>query len=704
MKSAFLDYIFNMENLGFPFDNIRYVRENERAEKENRQPMHLSDIISVVRKSDKYRLFLNLMNGIDEGLLYQSTTHGERHNERVAIFAAAIGILENVSEEDFRIVVEAAKYHDIGRENDEEDEAHGRRSAELIDKNNIGSELSDESRKILMAICEGHSRDDVEFDAIMEEYGIKDIKRCKKMYAILKDADALDRVRLRSDGLDPSYLRTKESKNMVSAAYEMYYNYGLISKEIEEEQEIELPEMVEYEDDVMPLDDSKKELLRKQWRLIRRFSKFRTNPSKIETDENGRIVLKKGTLIHGTSGISRKMMESIAKTGILCGEFVGIWEDAETYYCADFIRIPEDQTLDEFQKSGIASAGGRIPLGSSRKFNNIGFIISPDPMLDEILEEDVYTEESSETAKSFLNQKSEVVQKYSGSGRGLVSAVVGGIPASCISGIIVGKHLEENEEAIEFLKKTFPGRYIIDPDGIVIYNPSIQGIDEETQKQILQFQMDNAKIEAGNNELRQTIGSTKKYQDKEQDEIDRIIELLKSKRDVETLEIIYMKILKFKSLPPWLERMKNNQDMENDRGVITTDAIGEATRDVSTQAKHEARVVEESQLSNKNIHSIGEEPEEALMHLQERKDGLEREKEILQNEDVSQKQKLQEIKQNKNRIIELLRNKGDIETLETMFLNILHYNGLPKWLEEMKKSREENESTTEERGVTPDDN
>ena len=49
----------------------------------------------------------------------------------------------------------------------------------------------------------------------------------------MKDADALDRVRLKYDGLDTKYLRTEEAKRMVLTAYEVFENYRRIEHEID---------------------------------------------------------------------------------------------------------------------------------------------------------------------------------------------------------------------------------------------------------------------------------------------------------------------------------------------------------------------------------------------------------------------------------------------------------------------------------------
>lgn len=52
----------------------------------------------------------------------------------------------------------------------------------------------------------------------------------KKMHEILKDADALDRVRLEEPFVDINYLRTETSKKMVVFAHELFYNYNKFFK------------------------------------------------------------------------------------------------------------------------------------------------------------------------------------------------------------------------------------------------------------------------------------------------------------------------------------------------------------------------------------------------------------------------------------------------------------------------------------------
>ena len=169
MKSSYLDHFFNLKEYTFPMENAEYLRELQTAENNNTVQMHINDVVEIITKSNSFNVFVDAMDGINKSLLYKSDSHGEKHNERVAIFSMAMGVLQNLNEENLKVALEAAKYHDIGRKDDEEDAAHGTRSAELIEANGIGRDLSEESRKILKAICMGHSVDDQHIEQIRNQ-------------------------------------------------------------------------------------------------------------------------------------------------------------------------------------------------------------------------------------------------------------------------------------------------------------------------------------------------------------------------------------------------------------------------------------------------------------------------------------------------------------------------------------------------------
>ena len=74
--------------------------------------------------------------------------------------------------------------------------------------------------------------------AIREAFG-KDAGRVILLYEIFKDADALDRWRLGSKGLDPKFLRTSPAKGMTD------YSHRIVQETIPTEQLNEVEKEVE---------------------------------------------------------------------------------------------------------------------------------------------------------------------------------------------------------------------------------------------------------------------------------------------------------------------------------------------------------------------------------------------------------------------------------------------------------------------------
>lgn len=157
----------------------------------------------------------------DKHFLNPESIHGVLHAKRVLLLAYIIGLYEELDDNDMEIVLNAAKYHDIGRTNDNYDEMHGILSfnkmfqLELVDK-----EMED--IHILQFIMENHCIDDKKGLANLEKYPIEDKNRAIWLYQILKDADGLDRVRL--GDLDINYLRLPISKRLVLVAQQTYRN------------------------------------------------------------------------------------------------------------------------------------------------------------------------------------------------------------------------------------------------------------------------------------------------------------------------------------------------------------------------------------------------------------------------------------------------------------------------------------------------
>ena len=180
----------------------------------------IKEEVSKINK-DLIKIYNSTMKDFRTDLLYDSDIHGLKHNMRVSIYVLLIVNDGKYSKEDIEILLEASKYHDTGRVNDEDDLAHGKRSSDIIEF--LNKKYSDVDMKYLKSIVEAHSIPDSKKDIIFKKNKLEDKERYHRLLDVLKDADALDRVR--TDDLDTSYLRTNKSKELEAFARELYNYY-----------------------------------------------------------------------------------------------------------------------------------------------------------------------------------------------------------------------------------------------------------------------------------------------------------------------------------------------------------------------------------------------------------------------------------------------------------------------------------------------
>lgn len=195
----------------------------------NGKQIKFEEAISSLKESGEYEDFLNFDNSISTDY-YQyrgSKLHGFNHTRRVAFNARLLANMEGLSPEDKKVLLFAAKYHDIGRRDDNEDVFHGRRSAEKLDAYGLMEEFSFEDRELIRFIVEEHclSKSQNAFDLSRIPEGKR--ARYEKLLYVLKDADKLDRVRLgKFDGLTPDRLMLESSKKLIELAYESFMYLG----------------------------------------------------------------------------------------------------------------------------------------------------------------------------------------------------------------------------------------------------------------------------------------------------------------------------------------------------------------------------------------------------------------------------------------------------------------------------------------------
>jgi len=219
----------NLKEIRFYDKNYKFYQQAKNTLKEkNISQIKILELIDIIKTSHLLSEYKQLMNDFNTKILYKSDIHGINHNIRVAFYTFIISTVEKISNDDFKLVIEAAKYHDIGRINDREDKTHGQRSSESLDF--LKNKYSNEDLNVLKSIIECHSLNDEELINITNKNKVKDFDRCKKLLEILKDSDGLDRVRLEYPFVNVDFIRTNTAKKLILTSYEIYNNYFYLIK------------------------------------------------------------------------------------------------------------------------------------------------------------------------------------------------------------------------------------------------------------------------------------------------------------------------------------------------------------------------------------------------------------------------------------------------------------------------------------------
>ena len=154
--------------------------------------------------------------------------HGVDHAERVLTFASYIGLKSDLSAREMSILIESSKWHDCGRVLVANDTEHAIKSAAKI-KDLIGERYSIRDIDMIKAAIELHEIDegkcnyDEVFNSVCNKYSIdaSDKNSLRVISDILKEADALDRLRFTFGNLDPTLLRKEISLNLIKASCQL---------------------------------------------------------------------------------------------------------------------------------------------------------------------------------------------------------------------------------------------------------------------------------------------------------------------------------------------------------------------------------------------------------------------------------------------------------------------------------------------------
>ncbi|MCI8471009.1 MAG: HD domain-containing protein [Clostridia bacterium] len=225
-----------------PYRDKKFRIVVEDFRKQGLTQLKLEDELKKLVASKEGKYFREKYKQLDKSRLAFNGIHGISHSNRVSVLAMLIAEKEGILTNDLnnRIIdflVTATYYHDIGRKKGPiviNNGPHAKNSARKINKMDLkyldGQEYSEEDKRTLQAIVEAHEGKDKDMEAICKKYKISsaNIEMTKKLMTIVKDADALDRVRLDIDlpfmmkvDLNPDYLRTNTAKQFINASYEL---------------------------------------------------------------------------------------------------------------------------------------------------------------------------------------------------------------------------------------------------------------------------------------------------------------------------------------------------------------------------------------------------------------------------------------------------------------------------------------------------
>ncbi|MFH1119463.1 MAG: hypothetical protein V1775_06535 [Bacteroidota bacterium] len=148
---------------------------------------------------------------------HPSLLHGIMHTYRVMIHTLRLGLLTGYIHE-ARLAFFAAYIHDMARKHDGYCTRHGADAANLklplYHDLFVRNETTLPELLIIGKACMMHS--------LSTELPLNDPDRIP--VAILKDADALDRIRLGANDLDPAFLRLKESHACIPFSQQLYFH------------------------------------------------------------------------------------------------------------------------------------------------------------------------------------------------------------------------------------------------------------------------------------------------------------------------------------------------------------------------------------------------------------------------------------------------------------------------------------------------
>lgn len=189
------------------------------------------EFYNYIKNSKDRHVFFDYENTDEHIPFYKHEDHGIIHPDNVTMFTYYIAEKEGYSKEAIRVLLEAARNHDIGRETGFDDPNHGVNGLQKY-RELYGESVPPNENVIVGFLILAHSLPDTNTIRRIanQVYGKfldqSEIDRLCDMANILRDADALDRTRFpifSRDYLDSKYLTHDSAKELIEVAQTINY-------------------------------------------------------------------------------------------------------------------------------------------------------------------------------------------------------------------------------------------------------------------------------------------------------------------------------------------------------------------------------------------------------------------------------------------------------------------------------------------------
>ena len=174
----------------------------------------------------------------------------------------------------------------------------------------------------------------------------------------------------------------------------------------------------------------------------------------------GDTLLPQGTLMHGV-GFDMDTLRGISELGVVSGELLGVFEDAETHGCADFFKVPADMSISDYYQWARESVQvGAIKMSKGERnylSGRVTVIIDPATQgIAPLLEKDAYQDSS-------MNY----TRLPDGRSGDTTAAILGGVPRGAIAGLVFTDRIAADQLKMAEVRELFPNTPLLTQSGVI---------------------------------------------------------------------------------------------------------------------------------------------------------------------------------------------------------------------------------------------